>query len=149
MFITRMLLEFSGSPAALLLIAGVAMQRSGTRTCGGSDGGTFKCASRLVTDDAAGGRAKKSAGGGSALGVGAGRCGAVRKGEGRGGTGDDKNDVLHGVLDCGETTIPTSGTFKDFQKIEKFRHFEKTWHSLCFIWICRDTPGGPTEMPRG
>lgn len=82
-----------------ILVPGVAMERSGTGTCGGSDGGTFKCASRLVADDAAGCRTDEAASCGAALGVGARRVGAVRKGEGRGDTGDDKNDVLHGVLD--------------------------------------------------
>ena len=53
------------------------MECSGTRSCGGPDSGTFKRAARLVADDAAGGRTKKSAGGGSTLGVGSGRSGTV------------------------------------------------------------------------
>ena len=80
MFITRMLRGFSGSPAALLLVAGVAIESSGTRAGCGSDGGTFKCASGLVADDAACCGTDQAASGGTALGVGAGRGGAVRKG---------------------------------------------------------------------
>jgi hypothetical protein len=98
--------------AGLLLIAGVAMERSGTRACGGSDGGTFKRASRLVTDD--------TACGGSALGVGAGRGRTVGKSKGRCGTGDDEQDVFHDLLDIWTRLARHAALSRNFRKMIKF-----------------------------
>jgi hypothetical protein len=67
------------------LVAGVAVDRAGSASAGGADGGTFEAAAGLVTDDSSGGGSEKGAGCRATLGVGADRGGALAKGERRDG----------------------------------------------------------------
>ncbi len=68
----------------LVLVAGIAIEGARTRTGGSSDGGTFKCATGLMADDAAGGGTNQTTRGGSALGVGSGWSTAAGKRENSG-----------------------------------------------------------------
>jgi hypothetical protein len=67
--------------AMWLLIAGIPHDSTGTTACSGSDSGSFKGAPGLVADHSACSSSKNSAGYGTALGVRAGRSGAIGKGE--------------------------------------------------------------------
>jgi hypothetical protein len=66
-------------PTALLLVAGVAKERSGGSAACRADGRAFKSAARLVADDAAGSSSEQGTGCGAALGVRSGWCRAVRE----------------------------------------------------------------------
>jgi hypothetical protein len=54
-----------------LLVTGIAVKSARTRTHGTTDGGTFKCATRLVADEGACACADETAGCRATLGVGA------------------------------------------------------------------------------
>jgi hypothetical protein len=84
--------------AALLLILGIAIERTGSRTRRSADGSPFKSTSRLMADDAAGRRAEETACYGTALGVGTGGFRAVAEGEGAKGGYDDEVCFFHGVI---------------------------------------------------
>jgi hypothetical protein len=68
--------------AALLLVLGIAVNRSGTGTEGSTDGSAFEGVARLMSYDCTGRRSEESAGNSAALGVGAGGFGTVGEGNG-------------------------------------------------------------------
>ena len=72
----------------LFLVAGIAVGAADDRSTGGSERGTFEGAAGLVADDSAEKRAAQGSGGGTALRVRAGGCGAVGKGDRRDGAGE-------------------------------------------------------------
>lgn len=81
--------------AALFRVLVVANDRSGTRTYRTANGGTFKGASGLVADDAAGGSTEETAGKCTALGVGTGWFGAVRERKRAKAGNDDEIQFFH------------------------------------------------------
>lgn len=86
----------SGLIAAILfLVACIAISSADGRAARCADGGTLKCATGLMADDAAEQRSAECASGGSALGVWAGWGSAIGKCDCNKGAGDGKDAGFH------------------------------------------------------
>jgi hypothetical protein len=89
----------------LFLIAGVAVEGSGSAACGGSKCGTFEGVAGLMTDDAACCGSDESTCGGTALGVRSGGCGTVGKGDRREGAGNGGKGGFHEKCEVGKRLV--------------------------------------------